>query len=201
MHAYHAGPGNLRCAINKINPTTGGQELIVKLWTTEACGFKNESQNYSQIALASLLNFDDLMNSDGDSVFIVYGARYESKVNRKQLKNISESDQIVTCIEKYERDMIDGTIDFTTYQNKTTVLKNRLAKINTTYPLKESHYISLASELMIKRMNEEAATLLQINLLEFPNSKATTDSLSKAYKNLGKLELSQKYANQNTQEN
>lgn len=201
MHAYHAGPGNLRCAINKINPTTGGQELIVKLWTTEACGFKNESQNYSQIALASLLNFDDLINSDGDSVFIVYGARYESKVNRKQLKNISESDQIVTCIEKYERDMIDGTIDFTTYQNKTTALKNRLAKINTTYPLNESHYISLASELMIKRMNEEAATLLQINLLAFPNSKATTDSLSKAYKNLGKLELSQKYGNQENKVN
>ena len=201
MHAYHAGPGNLRCAINKINPTTGGQELIVKLWTTEACGFKNESQNYSQIALASLLNFDDLINSDGDSVFIVYGARYESKVNRKQLKNISESDQIVTCIEKYERDMIDGTIDFTTYQNKTTALKNRLAKINTTYPLKESHYISLASELMIKRMNEEAATLLQINLLAFPDSKATTDSLSKAYKNLGKLELSQKYCNQENKVN
>ncbi len=201
MHAYHAGPGNLRCAINKINPTTGGQELIVKLWTTEACGFKNESQNYSQIALASLLNFDDLINSDGDSVFIVYGARYESKVNRKQLKNISESDQIVTCIEKYERDMIDGTIDFTTYQNKTTALKNRLAKINTTYPLKESHYISLASELMIKRMNEEAATLLQINLLAFPDSKATTDSLSKAYKNLGKLELSQKYGNQENKVN
>ena len=97
--------------------------------------------------------------------------------------------------------MIDGTIDFTTYQNKTTALKNRLAKINTTYPLKESHYISLASELMIKRMNEEAATLLQINLLAFPDSKATTDSLSKAYKNLGKLELSQKYGNQENKVN
>lgn len=196
MHAYHAGPGNLRCAINKINPTTGGQELIVKLWTTEACGFKNESQNYSQLALASLLNFDDLMNAEGDSVFIVYGARYESKMNRKQIKNISESNQIITCIEKYERDMIDGTIDFNTYQNKTTALKNQLAKANNSYPQNESHYISLASELMIKRMNEEAVTLLQSNLLIYPDSKATSDSLAKAYKNLGKLELSQKYANQ-----
>jgi hypothetical protein len=197
MHAYHAGPGNLRCAINKINPTTGGQELIVKLWTTEACGFKNESQNYSQLALASLLNFDDLMSAEGDSVFIVYGARYESKMNRNQLKGVSESNQLITCIEKYERDMIDGTIDFNTYQVKTTALKNQLAKINSNYPTNESHYVSLARELMIKRMNDEAVSLLKINLDLFPNSVATSDSLSKAYKNLGKLELSQKYANQN----
>ena len=201
MHAYHAGPGNLKCAINKINPTTGGQELIVKLWTTEACGFKNESQNYSQLALASLLNFDDLMNSDGDSVFIVYRARYESKMNRNQVKGSSESDQLITCIEKYERDMIDGTIDFNTYQTKTTALKNQLAKINSKYPVNESHYVSLASELMIKRMNEEAVSLLKNNLDLFPNSVSTSDSLSKAYKNLGKLELSQKYANQGSNKN
>jgi predicted Zn-dependent protease len=94
--------------------------------------------------------------------------------------------------------MIDGTIDFNTYQSKTTTLKNQLAKINSNYPQSESHYISLASELMIKRMNEEAATLLQANLLAYPDSKATSDSLAKAYKNLGKLELSQKYANQNS---
>ena len=196
MHAYHAGPGNLRCAINKINPTTGGQELIVKLWTTEACGFKNESQNYSQLALASLLNFDDLMTAEGDTVFLVYGSRYESKMNRNQIKNISKQDQITTCIQKYERDMIDGLIDFNYYQTKTSDLKNQLTKINSKYPQNESHYVSLASELMIKKMNEEAVSLLKNNLDLFPNSTATSDSLSKAYKNLGKLELFQKYANQ-----
>jgi len=201
MHAYHAGPGNLKCAINKINPTTGGQELIVKLWTTEACGFKNESQNYSQLALASLLNFDDLMNSDGDSVFIVYGARYESKMNRNQVKGASESDQLTTCIEKYERDMIDGTIDFNTYQTKTTALKNQLAKTNSKYPVNESHYVSLANELMIKRMNEEAVVILKANLDAYPTSAATADSLAKVYRKLGKIELSQKYANLNNQEN
>ncbi len=94
------------------------------------------------------------------------------------------------------RDMIDGTIDFNTYQTKTTALKNQLAKINSKYPVNESHYVSLASELMIKRMNEEAVSILKNNLDLFPNSVSTSDSLSKAYKNLGKLELSQKYANQ-----
>jgi hypothetical protein len=73
MHSYHAGAGNVACALNKINPTTGGQELIIKLWKTEACGFKNESQNYSQLALAALLNFQDLIDAEGDTVFTVYG--------------------------------------------------------------------------------------------------------------------------------
>jgi len=54
LHVYHAGAGNVRGAINEINPSAGGKWLIEKLWTTSHGGFKNASQNYSQLALAAL---------------------------------------------------------------------------------------------------------------------------------------------------
>jgi hypothetical protein len=53
MHIYHAGAGNVIAALDQINPTEGGMGLIQQLWQTEAAGFKNASQNYSQIALAA----------------------------------------------------------------------------------------------------------------------------------------------------
>jgi hypothetical protein len=208
MHSYHAGAGNVSCALNKINPTTGGQELIIKLWKTEACGFKNESQNYSQLALAALLNFQDLIDSEGDTVFSVYGIRYESKVQRNQLHNISKENQLANCIQKYESDLVDGIIDFNYFQSKTNSLKSQIAQLHSssstnkaTYPQNEAHYIHLASQLMHKRMNEEAIVILKANLDAYPNSAATADSLAKVYRKMGKIELSQKYANLNNQEN
>ena len=53
LHIYHAGAANVGAVINKINPTEGGQQLITKMWQTKAAKFKNSSQNYSQLALAS----------------------------------------------------------------------------------------------------------------------------------------------------
>ncbi|MEO8147176.1 MAG: transglycosylase SLT domain-containing protein, partial [Bacteroidia bacterium] len=67
MHTYHAGPGNVDAVLNVINPTEGNMDLIRKMWVNEAKGFKNESQNYSQIALAALLNFNDIIGK-GDTV-------------------------------------------------------------------------------------------------------------------------------------
>jgi hypothetical protein len=53
MHTYHAGAGNVMAALNHLQPREGGMELIQQLWRTEAGGFRNASQNYSQIALAA----------------------------------------------------------------------------------------------------------------------------------------------------
>jgi hypothetical protein len=58
MHAYHAGAGNLRAALDVIKPTHGGMDLIETLWHTQARGFKTASQNYSQLVLAALLEMD-----------------------------------------------------------------------------------------------------------------------------------------------
>lgn len=64
LHIYHAGTPNVAAVLKKINPTKGGMQLIQKMWRTEAASFKNASQNYSQIALATLLIIEDMMLFD-----------------------------------------------------------------------------------------------------------------------------------------
>ena len=69
LHIYHAGAGNVQGLMSSINPSKGGQELITTMWHSEWGGFKNASQNYSQVALASLLRLHELIYSSCDSVF------------------------------------------------------------------------------------------------------------------------------------
>jgi len=61
MHVYHAGAGNVRRVADVIQPTQGGKDFIRTMWRTEAGGFKNASQNYSQLVLASLLELEDII--------------------------------------------------------------------------------------------------------------------------------------------
>lgn len=61
MHVYHAGAGNVQNAINVIEPTEGNMNLITTLWKTEVGSFRNASQNYSQLALASLIELDNII--------------------------------------------------------------------------------------------------------------------------------------------
>jgi hypothetical protein len=62
MHCYHAGAGNVEGVLsNVVKPTAGGKSLITKIWRSEYGGFKNASQNYSQLALAALIILDDLI--------------------------------------------------------------------------------------------------------------------------------------------
>lgn len=61
LHTYHAGAGNVKNAINYINPTRGDMKLITTLWQTEVGSFRNASQNYSQLALASLIELDKII--------------------------------------------------------------------------------------------------------------------------------------------
>ncbi|MEL6631040.1 MAG: hypothetical protein AAFQ83_06225 [Bacteroidota bacterium] len=68
LHAYHAGAGNVEGALTQFEPTVGGPEIIHQLWHTEYGGFKNASQNYSQIALASLMELDRIMTHLPDTI-------------------------------------------------------------------------------------------------------------------------------------
>jgi hypothetical protein len=61
LHVYHAGAGNVKGAIDYINPTKGDMSLITTLWQTEVGSFRNSSQNYSQLALASLIELDKII--------------------------------------------------------------------------------------------------------------------------------------------
>lgn len=68
LHVYHAGSLNVAAVVNKIDPKTGGQSLIQAMWVNSAAQFGNNSQNYTQLALASQLILDELVHADCDYI-------------------------------------------------------------------------------------------------------------------------------------
>jgi hypothetical protein len=68
LHVYHAGAYNVNAVVAKIKPTEGGQELITSMWKTTAANFGNNSQNYSQLALASQLILNDMVYENCDLI-------------------------------------------------------------------------------------------------------------------------------------
>lgn len=69
LHIYHAGAGNVQGLMKSMDPKEGGQQLIMTMWQSEWGGFKNASQNYSQVALASLLRLHEVIYSSCDGMF------------------------------------------------------------------------------------------------------------------------------------
>lgn len=61
LHVYHAGYGNVRGAMQELNPRWGGPDLIQALWQTTSRRFGNASQNYSQVILASMVQADAVL--------------------------------------------------------------------------------------------------------------------------------------------
>lgn len=68
LHSYHAGAGNVEGALSQFEPKEGGVTLMKQLWRTEYGGFKNASQNYSQVAIASMIELDRIMISLPDTI-------------------------------------------------------------------------------------------------------------------------------------
>lgn len=68
LHVYHAGSYNVAAVVNKIAPETGGQELIQNMWINTAANFGNNSQNYTQLALASQLILNDMVKQDAEII-------------------------------------------------------------------------------------------------------------------------------------
>lgn len=69
LHIYHAGAGNVGGLIDSLSPEEGGVALIQSMWVNSWGGFKNASQNYSQLALASILTLNELIYSECDYIF------------------------------------------------------------------------------------------------------------------------------------
>ncbi len=195
LHAYHAGAGNLSAAINKISPVSGGRDLITTLWKTQAAGFKNESQNYSQIALAALLNFDELISIDGDTVFSSWGDKSLADANRRHPSATMTSDEMADALLMYEKDLGDGTIGLDRFIRQWSILKKAAATNGSplSYPVNDFQLIQVAGRMMHKRQSEDAIKLLLENMALFPNSRATAEALSRAYGRTGNAALAQKY--------
>lgn len=69
LHIYHAGAGNVNALLTHMSPTEGGQGLITQMWQTEYRGFKNVSQNYSQLALASQFILNDIIQKNCQYIY------------------------------------------------------------------------------------------------------------------------------------
>lgn len=65
MHVYHAGAATMRGVLRNIQPLLGGMPLIMRVWKTHYRRFGNASQNYSQIALAALMELEDRIYDRG----------------------------------------------------------------------------------------------------------------------------------------
>jgi len=74
LHIYHAGAGNVARALDVINPCEGNIDLIKQLWQTRAGNFGMASQNYSQVALANLIELDRIIQASGDTIHFVDAA-------------------------------------------------------------------------------------------------------------------------------
>jgi len=70
LHVYHAGAYNVAAVVNVIKPTPekGGQDLIKNMWINSAANFGNNSQNYTQLALASQLILDEMVKNDAEMI-------------------------------------------------------------------------------------------------------------------------------------
>lgn len=206
LHAYHAGAGNVHCVLQKMQPQKGGLELFTQLWQTECGGFKNESQNYSQIALASLSNFDELIQQDGDTVYLVRGDKEFKHYNRKAGKPWEAFQYLNSCLAEYENDLVEGTIPYDYFMKRVGQLRKELkpvaAKLTNatnhslnTYPASEEQILNLANRLMKKQRCDEVISILKLNLDAHPNSAVTMELLANAYLKNGKKQLAAVYSN------
>lgn len=68
LHVYHAGAMNVDAVVRKINPSQGGIQLIQQMWQNTAASFGNNSQNYTQLALAAQLILHEMIYSHCDEI-------------------------------------------------------------------------------------------------------------------------------------
>ncbi len=72
LHIYHAGAGNVDGLLTSIGPREGGMPLITTMWQSEWGGFKNASQNYSQVALASMIILNEIIEQNSKYIYECY---------------------------------------------------------------------------------------------------------------------------------
>ncbi len=205
MHVYHAGWANVKCMLDQINPTTGGISLFQKIWNTRCRGFRNESQNYTQIALAAICLFEELLNQDKDTVFLVRGDRLLALHHQKAKHKEISSASMVDILNAYQQDLLDGVIPFDYFLGRIEQVHQHMAmgkaaksgiKNQVTagqLPLTHDEALHLGNKLIQKRRADEAVRLLQLHLKKHPYLVAAYDSLSRAYQMLGRKDLAIHY--------
>lgn len=184
LHAYHAGAGNLSGVIKKINPCEGGMPLIQQVWQTTYRGFKNSSQNYSQLALAAFISFDELTKSD--SIYEIEGDRMFNNYMACKCTPYDPCDYLGNCITTYEKDLVNGTIPFDYFISKVKTVETHLSGLAPfQYPYNDNHLNEIGFQLLKSKKVEEAYKIFKHNETEYPNSWTVYHGLGEAYRIMG----------------
>lgn len=193
MHSYHAGAGNVAGVIRKIKPTEGGMQLIQQVWQTTYGGFKNSSQNYSQLVLAAFNNFDQIV-MPSDSVFLIDGDRMYNAYSQCKCAPYDACSYLGNCIAKYENDLVQGVIPFDYFITKVKSVQTELSGLS---PLEDhfndDHYNDIAYKLLKLKKTEEAFKVFKLNETHNPDSWAVCHGLGETYRLMGKKDQAMIY--------
>lgn len=189
LHAYHAGAGNVSGVIKKINPCEGGVQLLQTVWQTTYGGFKNASQNYSQLALAAFCNFNEMVMTQGDSVYLIDGDRMLNAYTKGICTPDDRSCYLGECISKYENDLLDGIIPFDYFVEKTKIIESELAGVKPFEYYAHERYNTIGYKLLKAKKVEDAYKAFKLNESISPGSWSVYQGLGESYRMMGKKEL------------
>lgn len=203
MHIYHSGAGNLSKALEVMQPRSGGIDFIRQLWRTEAGGFKNESQNYSQVALAAMVMFDRLLNSESesDTVHLVHGDKRIIDLKDGRKICVDTLAYLNDCLEAYGSDVVEGVIPtnyFFESDAKVLYQIERFCKDQQSCPelspvRRSERYCDYANKLITKRKFKDAISILQKSLDINPLSVNSYNLIIASYAAEKQPEMVQKF--------
>lgn len=208
LHVYHAGAGNVACVMDSITEFTTGMDLMRKVWKTSCAGFQNEAQNYSQVALGSLLNFEELIAEDGDTVYLITGDKlmHEFRTFRKDMQPVEAYEYMTQTLGAYEYDFLDEVMTFDQFISRISDVRSAFISIAEgvgfndgdirfkKYPSDEEHLTRLGEELAKRRRFDDAILLLKLDMELHPESAIVADSLSRVYRLSGNKEMAEQYS-------
>ncbi|HOZ83689.1 MAG TPA: hypothetical protein PKU82_12300, partial [Bacteroidia bacterium] len=169
--------------------------LFTQIWKTECGGFKNESQNYSQIALANIVIFERFLQSNKDSLWLVQGEKMMADYKKSKTPGIAGINKLKQSLELYSDDLMDGTIPADFFISRMTSIQKELAayKVKKTNEeetnLSMTQYLALGKQLIRKRQLDDAIKILKLNIEHYPNCVTAYDSLSRIYKIQGNKQM------------
>ena len=126
LHAYHAGAGNVSGVIHTINPSMTGIDLIKIVWQTEYRGFKNQSQNYSQIALASIMTVDRWIGRNMDTIDLTIDDHEYSSITPVKPTNVEAMANLFQQMMQSKRMWMNGNMKYLEYSTKSKEIREEL---------------------------------------------------------------------------
>ena len=164
-------------------------QLIQQVWQTTYGGFRNASQNYSQLALAAFCSFDNIVMQPTDSVYLIEGDKMFNSYVQCKCAPYDECNFLQGCIQKYENDLKEGVIPFDYFITKVKTVETELAGLTPfKYPYNEDHINDIGFHLLKTRNAEEAYKLFKHYEVLNPGSWTVYQGLGDASRQMGNKE-------------